>query len=428
MLLLVPTLLRGNTPLDAPASPRRTRYMKILALCLLLLTLTACVNNEQWVAINLTLTTAVSAEATAEPTPGPAAEPAKSTTTPASPTPRIAASPASTPAPLDPDSPMAAIQRRTLKPNELGVILVLEYHLIDPAGNDVYTRTPETFRADLEWLHTNRFYPIRFRDLTGGQIDIPIGKSPVVLTFDDSSIGQFRYLEDGAGDWEIDPESAMGILLDFAAAHPDFPAVATFFPLLDVDVDSRILWGQPELANQKLRVILERGGEVGSHTVSHERLDLATEARAQWQLAMSQLWLEERIVEEMGDELEEPYDVISLSLPLGGYPPNEALLRSGESEGIAYAYSGAAEVAGGPTLSPYAIGFDPYHITRTQIAPGYVDRILAMLEERPSLKYISDGNPQLITVPTETTLDAEQQGLFDPAAWNDLEIIRYERP
>ena len=50
----------------------------------------------------------------------------------------------------------------------------------------------------------------------------PIPDKLVVLTFDDSSIGQFRYLEDGT----IDPDSAMGILLDFAEAHPDFPPVA----------------------------------------------------------------------------------------------------------------------------------------------------------------------------------------------------------
>ncbi len=363
------------------------------------------------------------ADPTPAPTPAPTTPPAQPTAVPASPTPEVAASPPGTPAPLDPNSAMAAAQRRTLKPNELGVILVLEYHLIEQAGNDVYTRTPASLRADLDWLYANRFYPIRFRDLTSGQIDIPIGKSPVVLTFDDSSIGQFRYLDDGT----IDPESAMGILLDFAAAHPDFPAVATFFPLLDVDVDSRILWGQPELANQKLRVILEHGGEIGSHTVSHERLDLATEARTQWQLAMSSLWLEQRIADEMGSELSEPYKIISLALPLGGYPPNEALLYSGESEGATYAFSGAAEVAGGPTRSPYAVGFDPYHIFRTQIAPGYIEGVLSLLEQRPSLKYVSDGNPNVITVPTEATLDVEQQGLFDAAAWSDDEIIRYER-
>jgi hypothetical protein len=219
----------------------------------------------------------------------------------------------------------------------------------------------------------------------------------------------------------IDPESAMGILLDFAEAHPDFPPVATFFPLLDLELKERILWGQPKLADKKLRTIIELGGEVGSHTVSHERLDLVSPERTQWQLAFSAHWLEERI----GNG----YDVISLALPLGAYPADESLLHSGESEGVSYAYTGAAEVAGGPTPSPFATVFDPYHIMRAQAIPVYIENILALYEARPDLKYISDGDPSTITIPTEETLDPQLQGIFDKTQWQDqYAIVRYERP
>lgn len=304
----------------------------------------------------------------------------------------------------------------TIRPNELGWVLVLEYHLILPGEDNIYNRTPNSFRADLEWLHRNDYYPIRFRDLTAGTIDIPAGKSPVVLTFDDSDISQFRMLEDGS----VDPETAMGILLDFAEEHPDFPPVAVFFPLLDVDAPQRILFGQPEYADQKLKMIVALGGEVGSHTVSHERLDLVSEARIRWQLAFSARWLEERI----GDG----YQVISLSLPFGMYPLNEDLIRGGESEGVSYAFTGAAEVAGGAERSPYADGFDPYHIVRAQAVPNYIEFIYATFENRPTLKYVSDGDPRTLTIPTEETLDPEQRGLFDPSRWQDrYEIVRYPR-
>lgn len=304
----------------------------------------------------------------------------------------------------------------TIRPNELGWVLVLEYHLILPGEDNIYNRTPNSFRADLEWLHRNDYYPIRFRDLTAGTIDIPAGKSPVVLTFDDSDISQFRMLEDGS----VDPETAMGILLDFAEEHPDFPPVAVFFPLLDVDAPQRILFGQPEYADQKLKMIVALGGEVGSHTVSHERLDLVSEARIRWQLAFSARWLEERI----GDG----YQVISLSLPFGMYPLNEDLIRGGESEGVSYAFTGAAEVAGGAERSPYADGFDPYHIARAQAVPNYIEFIYATFENRPTLKYVSDGDPRTLTIPTEETLDPEQRGLFDPSRWQDrYEIVRYPR-
>lgn len=307
-----------------------------------------------------------------------------------------------------------------VRPNEVGSIPVLEYHLIEPGENSEYSRTPESFRADLLWLIEHDFVPIRFRDLTAGRFDVPAGKSPVVLTFDDSSIGQFRFLDDGT----VDPESAMGILLDVAEEHAGFPAVATFFPLLDVDDDSRILWGQPEWVDDKLRTILDAGGEVGSHTVSHERLDEVDADRVRWQLATSSATLRDRIASVTGESVE----IVSLALPLGMYPPDETLVRSGSSEGHSYEFSGAAEVAGGPTASPFASDFDAYHVDRTQAIDGYLDGVFEQLIARKDLVFVSDGDPEVITVPTEATLADEQRDTFaTPVGWVDEKIVRYDR-
>lgn len=307
-----------------------------------------------------------------------------------------------------------------VRPNEVGYVPVLEYHLIEPGENSEYSRTPESFRADLSWLVEQDFFPIRFRDLTSGRIDVPAGKSPVVLTFDDSSIGQFRFLDDGT----IDPMSAMGIMLDMADKHPGFPAVATFFPLLDVDVDSRILWGQPDWVDDKLRTIIESGGEIGSHTVSHERLDKVDADRVRWQLATSSATLSDLIAGATG----EPYEIVSLSLPLGTYPSDESLLRSGSSEGNSYEFSGAAEVAGGLTVSPFVSDFDAFHIDRAQAIDGYLDRIFQQLIENRDLVFVSDGDPDVITVPSEATLDDQQRDTFTaPAGWADEMVVRYDR-
>lgn len=386
--------------------PMFGRY-PLLLLCLLLL---AACNNAAAEPVAEALPTPPPASATPAPT-----ETAAPTATPV---PSATPAPTETPAPTATPIPTPGLSEADLaefQPNEAGWALVMEYHLIEPGEDSTYSRTPASLRADLDWLHANGFYPIRFRDLAEGTIDIPAGKSPVVLAFDDSSDGQFRYLPDGS----VDPTSAMGVLLAFAEEHPDFPPVATFFVLQDVDVPSRILFGQPELADQKLQFIVELGGEVGSHTVSHEQLDKVSDERVQWQLAHSQKWLEERI----GGG----YEVVSLALPLGLYPKNEALLREGEADGIAYRYSGAAEVAGGASVSPFTVGFDPYHISRAQAVPGYIEGIFGTFERRPTLKYISDGDPTVVTVPSEETLDEEQRGQLDPARAGERPIIRYER-
>lgn len=113
--------------------------------------------------------------------------------------------------------------------NELGEVLVLEYHLIGYPEGD-WRRTPENFRKDLEALYQGGYYPINLRDLVAKDFAVPKGKTPVVLTFDDSSEGQFRIIPDGKG-WRLDPECAVGIMLEFSRKHPDFPARGTFFVL-----------------------------------------------------------------------------------------------------------------------------------------------------------------------------------------------------
>jgi len=95
-----------------------------------------------------------------------------------------------------------------LVPNELGRIMILEYHKIDyPEAQ--WTRTPENFRRDLETLYAKGYRVINMGDLLDRRITLPAGTTPVVLTFDDSSPGQFRYLEKN-GSVEIRPQVCRG--------------------------------------------------------------------------------------------------------------------------------------------------------------------------------------------------------------------------
>ena len=263
-------------------------------------------------------------------------------------------------------------------PNLNGQVLVLEYHLIGES-EDRWQRTPVNFRADLERLWTEGYYPINLRDLAAGDLSmIPAGKRPVVLTFDDSSIGQFRILADGT----IDPNSAVGILLDFHETHrPDWPLRATFFVLQDVDAPERILFGQPELAQQKLQKLVEWGMEVGSHTISHANLAESSPDEVERQLALSQTGLE---------ELLPGYEVVSLSVPFGAYPPDERVLVGGLYQDKLYTYKAAVEVSGGLAPSPHSADFDPYHIPRVQASQSELDYWLDYANQ-PGVYYVSVG-------------------------------------
>ncbi len=300
-----------------------------------------------------------------------------------------------TPCPTPTPDPVAFLQE--IAANELGQVMVLQYHLIEEP-EDRWSRTPAQFRADIERLIAEGYYPINLIDLASGQIDVPAGKTPVVLTFDDSSSGQFRLLPDG----QVDPACAVGILLDLAERFPDrWRLRATFFVLLDVDVPDRVLFGQPEWAEEKLRRLVAWGMEIGSHTISHFDLGAGQPDQVRWQLAVSENTLE---------ALVPGYEVQSLSVPFGSYPADLDLLRSGEWEGQQYDYAAIVKVGAEPAPSPFSSLFDPYYIPRIQGIPSELDLWFGYFQQHPERRFVSDGDPRTIAFP---------EGL-DPSVYGEL--------
>ena len=143
---------------------------------------------------------------------------------------------------------MTAEQAQAIGANEMGQVLVLMYHLIDSEEAE-WTRTPENFRKDIALLKAEGYYPINVRDLASGNIDIPAGKSPVVITFDDSSPGQYRILDDGS----LDPDCAVGIL-QAAVEEGDWASRATFFCLLDVTPKERSSSASPSASRRSCAI------------------------------------------------------------------------------------------------------------------------------------------------------------------------------
>ena len=240
---------------------------------------------------------------------------------------------------------MTAEKARTIGANELGQIPVLMYHKLGDEGAR-YTRTPESFRKDIKQLREAGFYPINGRDLIAGNVDVPAGKSPVVLTFDDSSPNQFRLLPDGS----VDPDSAVGIIKE-AAREGDWAERASFNCLLDVQPDDNVLFGQPELQAEKLPKLVAWGYEVGSHTVSHLNLKKASAEQARKQLYQSQADLNELV----GNG----YQVATIAVPFGEYPQDVGLIAKGTWDGKTYAYTGAFSITEGSLAVAVLAGVRP---------------------------------------------------------------------
>src|SRR6185437_1388584 len=161
-------------------------------------------------------------------------------------------------------------------PNPLGRVPILEYHLI-AASDSRWGRSREGFRRDLELLYARGYRPVTVAELVDGAIDLPAGTSPVVITFDDASPGQFSYVERD-GKLATDPESGLGIWLAFGSSHPDWRPRATFC-LLPAASAGHAFFGDRGIDGQKtawrfpkLRFLAEQGFELCAHTLWHANL------------------------------------------------------------------------------------------------------------------------------------------------------------
>lgn len=272
-----------------------------------------------------------------------------------------------------------ALQR--IRPNEAGVIPILEYHDIREGRNSMY-RSATAFQRDLERLYRENYRPISLRSYLQNRIDTPPGTTPVILTFDDARESQFRYRPDGS----VDPGCAIGILQAFARKHPDFPVRATFFVLPDV------AFGPAAQRAKKMQALLDMGCAIGNHTVSHRSLRSLTDAGVQKELAGCVARVK-RLVPAA--------EVDTLALPMGIAPRNRALLAAGEYDGQRYTHRAVLLVGAHPAPSPVSPEYDPMRLPRIQACEGDagITYWLNELKRHPGRRYISDGDPMTVTVP-----------------------------
>ncbi|WP_157062798.1 polysaccharide deacetylase family protein [Actinopolyspora mortivallis] len=305
--------------------------------------------------------------------------------------------PDSTPAP-SPTTPAPS----EVGANELGEIPVLMYHRITPEPTSVYDRTPRQFRAELRRLAEEDYVPVTTSEYATGRMDVPAGKHPVVLTFDDAAESQFRLNEEG----KPAADTAVAILRDVAASHEDFRPVASFY------VTNPPFGG--EQAERKLRWLHEHGFELGNHTLDHPTLSTVSASEVTHQIA----GMRREILDAVPDA-----EVSTFALPRGVHPDSEQLARSGESRGTRYHHDAVLLVGARPAPSPHAAGFDPLNVPRIRSqgdsgsgaelgSTAWLDKLAA----EPSRRYTSDGDPSVVSYPADSSVTpaAESEREFNP--------------
>jgi peptidoglycan/xylan/chitin deacetylase (PgdA/CDA1 family) len=298
--------------------------------------------------------------------------------------PRASGSPAATLSPSA--SPTPAPDPAAIKANELGLVPVLMHHRVVDKVDSEYDMTPAYFRAELQRLYAEGYYPVRTLDLVHGTLDhVPPGKTPVVMTFDDGSPGQFGYTSTG----DVTPSSGVGILLDFHAKHPDFPAVASMYinqhPFAIADT------------SKALGDLHKYGFEIGNHTYDHLDLKPLDAGKVQEEFGKLQ-----QMVEQAVPGLKPR----TMALPLGVEPKDHALAHTGSYGGERYINEGVLLVGANPSHSPFHKLFDAQAIPRIRSSSyqGGKGQYLATywldyLKANPDQRYRAAGNPGKITAP-----------------------------
>lgn len=289
-------------------------------------------------------------------------------------------------------------------PNELGKIPILMYHSIggepefangpryDIHGLNI---APDTFRNQLQLMYDASWYPVNMRDVLTARLNVPKGKTPVVLTFDDARPSQFRLLKNGA----IDPDCAVGILEAFHKTHPDWPCRATFYVLPESTYNG-VPFDQDGLETKKLRFLAQRGYELANHTTSHRSLASLSADTLRWEMAESVRYFKRQVPQATME---------TMALPYGIAPQNPALwdaLLDGAQGGTRYHNRCILLAKGGPNFAPADKRFDRLRVTRITSMPGEIERWLQMpASDQPYPLYVSDGDPKTVTIP------AAEQGL-----------------
>ena len=279
------------------------------------------------------------------------------------------------------------IDLEAVKPNETGEIMVVMYHSLGEK-NSAYIRTIDSFKADLERLYQMGFRTLSLNDYVNNNITTPAGYTPVVLTFDDGHSSNFTIIEEN-GELVPDPNSVVGILEAFNEAYPDFGVEATFF------LNGGTPFKQKEYMEYKLNYIVEHGMDLGNHSTGHEHLGDLNATQLQKTLG-GNIQAIEAIVPN--------YTVNTLALPFGERPKDDyldSLVTAGEYDGILYKHDAVLKVGWKPEVAAVHKNFNFERINRVQSGDGeyqmtfYLDNY----EKNPSKRFISDGNPDIVTVP-----------------------------
>ena len=287
--------------------------------------------------------------------------------------------------------------------NELGRVPIMMYHgIVNTTENkytggnvdkDGYNRTSNAFLKDLEFYYEKGYRMIRLADYVNGTIDVELGYSPIILTFDDGNENNFKVIKKNSdGTLEFDPNSAIGVLETIKKKHPDMNVTATFFL-------NGGLCNQKEYNEDIMKWLIENGYDIGNHTIRHVDFTKIGNDKTKEEVG--------KLYQKLDSIIPDKY-VHIVALPFGSpykrSHSNYQYIVEGEYNGYKYHTDAALRVGWEPEVSPFDKSFDTSFLKRVRAYDNNgkefdISMTFNILEKN---KFISDGNKSMITIPSSS--------------------------
>lgn len=193
---------------------------------------------------------------------------------------------------------------------------MLAYHQLAPDTSEYSTghkvRVSDLWNQ-LEELNAAGFTLVAVEDWIAGNISVPPGRRPLIISMDDLFFNNQITLDENG---DPSPDTAIGIFWSFAQEHPEFG----FHLALFASLGDKIYAGPdyPDWEARLARAIawcLDHGASVYNHTYQHVRLDKTDPVGVKSELRRNDLYLRELLAlihredlfPKLGDMLALPY-------------------------------------------------------------------------------------------------------------------------
>ena len=194
--------------------------------------------------------------------------------------------------------------------NELGRVMILEYHKID-LPEERWTRTPDNFRRDLQRLWERGYRLVGLNDYLDGRIALPEGTTPVdpdlrrLLARPVPLPREERRLV-------MDPDCAVGHPRGSSSRSTRASAAPRRSSCCPGASPPNRLFNQPELVGQEARLSHEPGlRDRQPHAVARQPGQVRRDHRAQAARSRRRTWVQKHVP---------GYRFRTLALPMGAYP------------------------------------------------------------------------------------------------------------